>query len=65
MSSQTWAFVSGKFETTVPIHSRLIVNTAAIDAAIASIGITRVLSYQAATAIRADAIAVTLEDFEP
>jgi DNA-binding transcriptional LysR family regulator len=67
MSPQAWTFVSGKFETTVPIHSRLIVNTAeaAIDAAIASIGITRVLSYQAAAAIRAAALAVTLEDFEP
>ena len=40
---------------TVGVHSRLIVNTAeaAIDAAIAGIGVTRVLSYQIAAAVRA------------
>jgi hypothetical protein len=40
----------GKSTASVAIHSRLVVNTAeaAIDAAIAGIGITRVLSYQVA-----------------
>jgi DNA-binding transcriptional LysR family regulator len=67
MSSDVWNFKSGKVETSVSIHSRLIVNTAeaAIDAAIASIGITRVLSYQAASPIRASKLAVALKDFEP
>ena len=51
----------------VQIHSRLIVNTAeaAIDAAIAGLGITRVLSYQVATAIRAGALGIALTEFEP
>jgi DNA-binding transcriptional LysR family regulator len=67
MSSEAWSFASGKSETTVPVHSRLIVNTAeaAIDAAVASIGITRVLSYQAASAIRTATLAVALQDFGP
>ena len=67
MSAEAWRFMSGKSETTVPVHSRLVVNTAeaAIDAAIASIGITRVLSYQAAHAIDAAELALALEDFEP
>jgi DNA-binding transcriptional LysR family regulator len=56
-----------RFETSVPIHSRLVVNTAeaAIDAAIAGVGITRVLSYQIASALQAGALAVVLEEFEP
>ena len=52
-SPDTWMFTAGKSETSVAIHSRLVVNTAeaAIDAAIAGVGITRVLSYQIANAI--------------
>ena len=38
---------------------------AAIDAAIAGFGITRVLSYQAASALRAGTLARTLRKFEP
>ena len=38
---------------------------AAVDAAIAAGGITRVLSYQAAKAVRAGTLAVALRDFEP
>jgi DNA-binding transcriptional LysR family regulator len=51
----------------VPIHSRLVVNTAeaAIDAAVAGVGITRVFSYQIANAMQAGALAVVLEKFEP
>ena len=42
-----WTFATGKSSIVVPIHSRLVVNTAeaAIDAAIASMGVTRVLHY--------------------
>jgi DNA-binding transcriptional LysR family regulator len=67
MSPNTWTFTTGKSETSVAIHSRLIVNTAeaAIDAAIAGVGVTRVLSYQIANAMRADALALALEEFEP
>jgi DNA-binding transcriptional LysR family regulator len=67
MSPHTWTFTIGKSDAPVAIHSRLIVNTAeaAIDAAIAGVGITRVLSYQIANAMQADALAVVLEKFEP
>lgn len=62
-----WTFPIGKSEVSVPIHSRLVVSTAetAIDAAIGSLGITRVLSYQVAAAIRAGSLAIALEGFEP
>jgi len=63
----TWTFPIGKSQVAVPIHSRLVVNTAeaAIDAAIAGLGITRVLSYQVATAIGAGWLTTALEKFEP
>jgi DNA-binding transcriptional LysR family regulator len=50
----------------VPIRSRLSVSTAeaAIEAASAGVGVTRLLSYQAAGAIAAGALKVVLEDFE-
>jgi DNA-binding transcriptional LysR family regulator len=66
-SPNTWTFAIGKSDVSVAIHSRLIVNTAeaAIDAAVAGVGITRVLSYQITNAIRAGALAVVLEKFEP
>ena len=66
-SPRAWNFRSGKSDLSVPIHSRLTVNTAeaAVDAAIAGIGITRVLSYQVARAIEAGALAMALEAFEP
>ena len=49
------------------VRSRLVVNTAeaAIDAAIAGVGLTRVLSYQVAQAIRAGTLTLALEAFEP
>ncbi|RWB68259.1 MAG: LysR family transcriptional regulator [Mesorhizobium sp.] len=63
----TWSFGAGKAETTVPVRSRLQVNTAeaAIDAAIAGLGLTKVLSYQADAGVRAGALRVVLEPFEP
>ena len=62
-----WTFKAGKTEQSVAIHSRLIVNTAeaAIDAAIAGAGFTRVLSYQAADAVRAGRLHIVLAQFEP
>ncbi|MDX8442598.1 LysR family transcriptional regulator [Mesorhizobium australafricanum] len=62
-----WSFVTGKSEATVPVRSRLQVNTAeaAIDAAIAGLGLTKVLSYQADAAVRAGALRMVLEPFEP
>ena len=49
------------------MHSRLIVNTAdaAIGAARAGLGITRVLSYQAESSVAEGALRLILEDFEP
>jgi DNA-binding transcriptional LysR family regulator len=66
-SAKAWRFRLGKLEATVPIRSRLAVNTAetAIDAAIAGIGITRVLSYQIADALKAGTLQTALEKFEP
>jgi DNA-binding transcriptional LysR family regulator len=66
-SPRTWTFRKGKSDLSVTIHSRLIVNTAeaAIDAAVAGVGVTRVLSYQIADAIRAGTLAVALQKFEP
>lgn len=65
--TSTWTFGSGKSETRVQIRSRLSINTgeAAIDAAIAGVGLTRVLSYQAAQAIAAGKLVVVLKGFEP
>jgi len=67
MAAEAWRFTGGKSPITVPVRSRLIVNTAeaAIDTAIAGLGITRVLSYQAAAAVRTGQLAVALQGFEP
>ncbi len=62
-----WRFGDGKPGTIVPIRSRLTVNTAeaAIDAAVAGLGLTRVLSYQVATALREGRLRTVLHDFAP
>lgn len=67
MSPTEWMFRNGKAASTVTIRSRLVVNTAeaAIDAAVAGLGVTRVLSYQIAEAIRARDLRIILSDFEP
>jgi DNA-binding transcriptional LysR family regulator len=66
-SSLSWAFRVDRAEIMVPIRSRLTVNTAnaAIDAAIAGLGVTRVLSYQIAEAQRSGALQVVLQAYEP
>src|SRR5262245_32721627 len=66
-SPDAWMFGHDKSTMTVAVHSRLVVNTAeaAIDAAVAGLGITRVLSYQAENAIRAGALVRLLRAFEP
>ena len=66
-SPDRWTFAAGKSQVSVPVRSRLIVNTAeaAIDAAIAGVGVTRVLSYQAASALRAGTLQRVLHRFEP
>ena len=64
---ESWSFPTGASETTVAIRSRLVVNTAeaAADAAKAGVGITRVLSYQIASALLDGALVLALEAFEP
>lgn len=66
-SRHVWSFMSGKSEVMVPVRSRLAVTTAeaAVDAAVAGVGITRVVSYQMASALRAGALKIVLEPFEP
>jgi DNA-binding transcriptional LysR family regulator len=61
-----WVFGEGKSELSVPVHSRLAVNTAeaAIGAAMLGVGVIRVLSYQVADALRENALRVVLEPFE-
>ncbi len=64
----SWSFaVSGaKGERDIPVHARLSVNTAeaAVDAAVAGIGVTRILFYQAASAIAAGTLRPVLTEFE-
>ena len=60
-----WRFADGT--TFTPTRPRVVVNTAeaAIDATIAGIGVTRVLSYQADAALRAKQLRLLLEKSEP
>ena len=76
-SAHAWTFRAGRArktgkvgrttETTVAVRSRLAVNTAeaAIDAAVAGVGLTRVISYQVATVERAGSLVRVLRSFEP
>jgi len=67
MSTAHWSFGSGRSEQRVPVRSRLVVNTAdaAILAAESGLGLTRVLSYQVADAVRAGRLQTVLAAFEP
>jgi DNA-binding transcriptional LysR family regulator len=66
-AARSWVFRSGKSALSVPVHSRLAVNTAeaAIAAAILGVGLTRVLSYQVADAVRDNALDIVLDTYEP
>jgi DNA-binding transcriptional LysR family regulator len=71
-SPDAWRFPAGKpsvsrSDASVAVRPRLVVNSAeaAIDAAVAGLGITRVLSYQVVNAMRAGSLTVVLQDFEP
>ena len=61
-----WRFQQDGEETTVRSRSRLAVNTveAAIDAAIAGMGLARLMSYQIVDQVRAGSLALALEAFE-
>jgi DNA-binding transcriptional LysR family regulator len=66
-SPGTWTFTKDRLEISIPIRSRLIVNTAeaAVDAAVAGVGLARLLSYQIVDAVTGGKLAVALEAFEP
>jgi DNA-binding transcriptional LysR family regulator len=68
-SPATWTFTDPDLRATyaVPLHVRLAVNTAeaAIDAAVAGVGVTRVFSYQAAQAVAAKRLKIVLVKYEP
>lgn len=65
-ASGSWNFAEKGRDFAVPLRSRLSVTTAeaAVDAAVAGLGVTRVLSYQAAAARRAGLLLPILEAFE-
>ena len=65
-SRRAWVFGTGKAAQSVPVHSRLAVNTvdAAIAAATLDAGVIRVLSYQVMEALRGDRLRIVLAPFE-
>jgi DNA-binding transcriptional LysR family regulator len=68
LGAQTsWSFHGRRGTHNVSPKARLTVNTAeaAIDAALASVGITRVLSYQITRAVKEGKLRIVLRDFEP
>jgi DNA-binding transcriptional LysR family regulator len=69
MGAASWSLrdpVTGR-EFGVPIRPRLVVSTAeaAIDAAVAGLGVTRALQYQAAAALAAGTLRIVLPLYEP
>jgi DNA-binding transcriptional LysR family regulator len=67
VSSNAWVFATDRSDVVVSMRPKLIVNTAetAIDAAIAGVGVTRVLSYQIEHAVKAGMLVAVLKRFEP
>jgi len=65
--TNAWSVRNGKSETAIPIMPRLTVTTAeaAIDAAIAGVGIARVLCYQAKSPQYADQLVTVLDQCAP
>ena len=65
-SPEAWRFSSPKGDVLVPIRSKLTVTTAeaAIEGAVAGLGLTRLLSYQITEAKRAGRLELVLEDYE-
>jgi DNA-binding transcriptional LysR family regulator len=66
-SPPAWSFRVGKRTLAIRPSARLIVNSpeVAMQGAIAGDGLTRVLSYQAASAVKAGQLRVILSEFEP
>lgn len=65
-SPRAWTF-AGARASAVAVRSRLAVNDAeaAVDAAVAGLGVAHLLSYQAAEAVRDGTLVLALEDFAP
>jgi DNA-binding transcriptional LysR family regulator len=65
-SKRAWVFGAGRSQVSVPVQSRLTVNTAeaAIDASALGVGLIRVLSYQVAEVVRHGALRVVLAPYE-
>jgi DNA-binding transcriptional LysR family regulator len=68
-NAERWAFArpgAGRRERTVHVHPRLVVNTAqaAIDAAVAGLGIVRLISYQVAPLLADKKLQVVLAAHE-
>ena len=62
-----WSFPAGGGRCSVPVRARMVVTTAeaAVDAAIAGLGVARVLSYQTADAVDSGRLELVLERHEP
>jgi DNA-binding transcriptional LysR family regulator len=65
--SPEWRFVVDGDAHVVRVQPRMVTTTndSALNATIAGFGLTRLLSYQAADALRDGRLAIVLEDFEP
>ncbi|MGY3031230.1 DNA-binding transcriptional LysR family regulator [Bradyrhizobium sp. USDA 4354] len=65
-AQKSWKFVKDGSEVMVPIRSRLTVSDseAAVEAAVAGAGITRVMSYKMEAARRSGKLVLMLEEFE-
>ncbi len=66
-AANEWTFKRGRRVEGYPVHSRLSVSTAeaAVDAAVAGVGITRLLCYQVSEGLAAGKLAILMREFEP
>lgn len=66
-SPAIWSFGEGVGIERIPVHSRIAVSNAeaAVEAAAAGFGITRMFCYQAAAAVAGGRLALALRDHEP
>lgn len=67
VTDDAWHYAGARGALSVPVRPRLSVSTAeaALDAAIAGAGITRVMSYQAQAPVRSGALQLLLRKYEP